>query len=243
MPRARHLRTRPPGWYWPGPRARCRLERRRRSATSQALLCNGRTHAATTTISVLKAATTRFVAKFTFNQMPTVRPTATRPPRPGVSGNVITDNTGAGVDSDPDADPLTASVLVSPLHGSLTLNANGGLHIYALRHRQGPTSPRRTAHLPDQRRARAATASPSSALRWTPDATTRRRCTRCPAHRPWPTFRRFVLAGQPQPHPGSRRLLHNAVQVTLHGDQRHAHAERHRRPELHRRHRHRPTPR
>ncbi|MDH4152735.1 MAG: tandem-95 repeat protein, partial [Nitrospira sp.] len=67
-----------------------------------------------------------FVAKFTFNQMPTATANSyTTTEGVAVSGNVITDNTGAGADSDPDGDPLTASLISGPLHGTLVLNSNG----------------------------------------------------------------------------------------------------------------------
>ncbi|MGB5743771.1 MAG: DUF4347 domain-containing protein, partial [Sedimenticolaceae bacterium] len=42
-----------------------------------------------------------------------------------LNGNVISDDTGAGIDSDPDTDPLTASVVDGPLHGTLVLNSDG----------------------------------------------------------------------------------------------------------------------
>ena len=67
-----------------------------------------------------------FVAKFTFNQLPTATNNNYTVTEGGVlNGNVITDNTGAGVDSDPDSDPLTASLVDGALHGDLLLNANG----------------------------------------------------------------------------------------------------------------------
>jgi VCBS repeat-containing protein len=67
-----------------------------------------------------------YVAKFLFNQLPTaVDNTYTVAEGGTLNGNVITDNTGAGVDSDPDSDPLTASVIDGPLHGTLVLNADG----------------------------------------------------------------------------------------------------------------------
>jgi VCBS repeat-containing protein len=42
-----------------------------------------------------------------------------------VSGNVITDDTGAGADSDPDNDPLTAALVSDVAHGTLILNGDG----------------------------------------------------------------------------------------------------------------------
>lgn len=42
-----------------------------------------------------------------------------------VSGNVITDDTGEGVDSDPDGDPLTATVKTDVSTGTLTLHSDG----------------------------------------------------------------------------------------------------------------------
>ena len=67
-----------------------------------------------------------FVARFTFNQTPIATANNyTTSEGVAVAGNVITDNTGAGVDSDPDGDPLTASILVGPLHGTISLAANG----------------------------------------------------------------------------------------------------------------------
>jgi len=44
-----------------------------------------------------------------------------------VSGNVITDNTGTGVDSDPDGDALTAETtpVIAPLNGSVVMNGDG----------------------------------------------------------------------------------------------------------------------
>jgi VCBS repeat-containing protein len=41
------------------------------------------------------------------------------------SGNVITDDTGAGADSDADGDPLTASLVSDVGHGTLSLNPDG----------------------------------------------------------------------------------------------------------------------
>ena len=67
-----------------------------------------------------------FVIKYTFNQLPTATNNSYTVVEGGtLNGNVITDNTGAGVDSDPDADPLTASLVEGPLHGSLVLNGDG----------------------------------------------------------------------------------------------------------------------
>jgi VCBS repeat-containing protein len=67
-----------------------------------------------------------FVAKFTFNQQPTATDNSYTVVEGGtLNGNVITDDTGAGVDSDPDGDPLTASLVSGPLHGTLGLNADG----------------------------------------------------------------------------------------------------------------------
>ena len=67
-----------------------------------------------------------YVAKFTFNQTPTANSNSYTVTEGGtLNGNVITDNTGAGVDNDPDGDPLTASVVDGPLHGTLVLNADG----------------------------------------------------------------------------------------------------------------------
>ena len=60
-----------------------------------------------------------FVMAFTFNQTPTATNNSYTVAEGGtLNGNVISDNTGAGVDSDPDGDPLTASVVDGPLHGS-----------------------------------------------------------------------------------------------------------------------------
>ncbi|MBN2393521.1 MAG: tandem-95 repeat protein [Anaerolineae bacterium] len=42
-----------------------------------------------------------------------------------VSGNVITDDTGDGVDSDPDGDPLTAALSTDVSSGTLVLNSDG----------------------------------------------------------------------------------------------------------------------
>jgi Bacterial Ig domain/RTX calcium-binding nonapeptide repeat (4 copies) len=42
-----------------------------------------------------------------------------------VAGNVITDNTGSGADSDPNGDPLTVSSNTPPANGTLVLNADG----------------------------------------------------------------------------------------------------------------------
>ncbi len=67
-----------------------------------------------------------FVIKYTFNQPPAATNNSYTVVEGGtLIGNVITDNTGAGVDSDPDVDPLTASVVEGPLHGSLMLNPDG----------------------------------------------------------------------------------------------------------------------
>ena len=67
-----------------------------------------------------------YVAKFTFNQAPTATSNSYTVAEGGtLNGNVIIDNTGSGTDSDPDADPLTASVVEGPLHGTLVLNADG----------------------------------------------------------------------------------------------------------------------
>ena len=67
-----------------------------------------------------------YVAKFTFNQMPTATDNSYTVAEGSIlNGNVITDNTGASVDSDPDSDPLTASLVNGPLHGTLVLNSDG----------------------------------------------------------------------------------------------------------------------
>jgi VCBS repeat-containing protein len=67
-----------------------------------------------------------YVAKFTFNQAPTATSNIYTVSEGGtLTGNVISENTGAGIDSDPDADPLTASLIEGPLHGTLVLNADG----------------------------------------------------------------------------------------------------------------------
>ena len=67
-----------------------------------------------------------FVAKLLANRLPVATANSyTTTEGVAVSGNVITDNTGAGVDSDPDGDPLTASLVSGPLHGTLSLAANG----------------------------------------------------------------------------------------------------------------------
>ncbi len=42
-----------------------------------------------------------------------------------VSGNVITDDTGEGLDSDPDSDPLTVTGNSDPSNGSVTVNSDG----------------------------------------------------------------------------------------------------------------------
>ncbi|MDX1746085.1 MAG: cadherin-like domain-containing protein, partial [Halobacteriales archaeon] len=42
-----------------------------------------------------------------------------------LTGNVITDDTGSGVDSDANGDPLSAIVASEVSHGSLTLNTDG----------------------------------------------------------------------------------------------------------------------
>ncbi len=74
----------------------------------------------------VNGSTDGFVAKLLANQLPTATANNYTVAEGGVlNGNVITDDTGAGVDSDPDTDPLTASVVDSPLHGSLTLNPDG----------------------------------------------------------------------------------------------------------------------
>ncbi len=67
-----------------------------------------------------------YVAKFTFNQAPTATDDSYTVVEGGtLTGNVITDNSGTGVDSDPDGDSLTASVVEEPLHGALVLSADG----------------------------------------------------------------------------------------------------------------------
>ena len=42
-----------------------------------------------------------------------------------LQGNVIADDTGAGIDSDVDGDPLTATLTTPPSHGKVTLNRDG----------------------------------------------------------------------------------------------------------------------
>ena len=51
-------------------------------------------------------------------------------------------------DTDPDGNPLTAALVTGPARGTLTLNANGGVHLHAGRQLQRP----RHLHLPRQRR-------------------------------------------------------------------------------------------
>jgi hypothetical protein len=82
--------------------------------------------ASTTTHFGPEGGTDAFVAKFTFNQAPVATANSySTAEGVAVSGNVITDNTGAGVDSDPDGDPITASLVSGPLHGTLSFAANG----------------------------------------------------------------------------------------------------------------------
>ncbi len=67
-----------------------------------------------------------FVAKLLANRDPVATDNVyTTSEGVAVGGNVITDDTGAGIDSDPDTDPLTASLLDGPLHGTLVLNPDG----------------------------------------------------------------------------------------------------------------------
>ena len=75
-----------------------------------------------------------FVAKFILNQTPTATDNSYTVAEGGtLIGNVITDNTGAGVDSDPDvSDPLTASLVEDPLHGTLVSERQWLLHLHAL---------------------------------------------------------------------------------------------------------------
>ena len=96
----------------------------------------------------------RLRAKFTFNQAPTATTNSYTVAEGGtLNGNVITDNTGAGVDSDPDGDPLTASLVEGPLHGTLALERRRLLHLHAVRcHRRHQLCRQRQLHLPGQRR-------------------------------------------------------------------------------------------
>ncbi len=76
---------------------------------------SGASATATVIVSITNAAPTA-----TDNAYATAQATA-------VSGNVITDDTGSGADSDPAgaSDPLTISAFTSPRNGALVLNANG----------------------------------------------------------------------------------------------------------------------
>ncbi len=67
-----------------------------------------------------------FIAKYVLNRSPTATSNSYTIGEGGVlAGNMISDNTGAGIDSDPDSDPLTASLVDGPLHGTLVLNGDG----------------------------------------------------------------------------------------------------------------------
>ena len=86
------------------------------------------------------------MAKFILNQTPTATDNSYTVAEGGIlNGNVITDDTGAGVDSDPDGDPLTASLVEGPLHGTLVLNGDGSFTYTPYDSSTAATSPTATA--------------------------------------------------------------------------------------------------
>ena len=172
-------------------------------------------------------------------------PSTRRRPRPSnsytvaeggtLNGNVITDNTGAGVDSDPDGDPLTASLVDGPLHGSLILNADGSFTYTPYDPPTAATLPTATASPTRSATARAAPIRRRSASPSRPTRPTRRRSTACPARRASTRTLAGLLRGQRQPHPAARRRRRQHDRADADRDQRHGHAAEHDRSHDHRR--------
>ena len=136
-------------------------------------------------VRAFNGGTDAFVAKLSLNQTPIATANNyTTSEGVAVAGNVITDNTGAGVDSDPDGDPLTASLLVGPLHGTISLAANGAFTYTPYDTPMGPTLPRPTASPTRSATAKEARRRPSSASRSRRTPPMKPPSTPCPARRP-----------------------------------------------------------
>ncbi len=176
------------------------------------------------------------MAKLLANQLPTATANSYTVAEGGtLNGNVITDNTGAGVDSDPEGDTLTASVVDGPLHGSLVLNPNGSFTYtpYDEPASNFADSDSFTYQLSD---GKGGTDTATVTITVTPDATNEAPVNSVPgAQSVDQDSCAGILRGQRQPHPAARRCRRQHDRTHADCDQRYGHAGGHDRSDHHRR--------